>query len=55
MLANTPDLKTDASIVALVPVLERLRSFAQGLVIRTADGYQRAATELKSIKLAIAT
>lgn len=54
MLSNTPDLNTDAAIVALAPVLQRLRSFAQGLVIRSADAYQRAATELKSIKLAIA-
>lgn len=54
MLANTPDLKTDPAIVALVPVLQRLRSFANGLVIKSADAYQRAAAELKNIKGSIA-
>lgn len=54
MLSTTPDLNTDEAIVALAPVLARLRSFASGLIIKTAEGYQRAAQELKTIKASLA-
>lgn len=48
------ELRSDAQIIALEPVLKSVRLFAAGLVIKTADAYQRAAGELKRIKGALA-
>lgn len=48
------DFKADPVIVALTPVLDNVRKFAAGLIIRSADAYERAAAQLKSIKGALA-
>lgn len=54
MSANMLELKTDPQVAALAPVMQRLRSFAAGLVIKSAHAYEQAASELKSIKGALA-
>lgn len=54
MSANMLDFKDDPSVVALTPVLDNVRKFATGLVIKSADAYERAAVQLKSIKGALA-
>lgn len=48
------ELKSDAQILALEPVLKSVRQFAAGLIIKSADAYERAAGELKRIKGALA-
>jgi phosphoenolpyruvate-protein kinase (PTS system EI component) len=50
-----PNFTSDPSVVALSPALERLRAMTKGLVIKTAEGYEAAATMLKSIKGSLAT
>jgi uncharacterized membrane protein YqiK len=54
MSKTTPDLEADEAITALMPVLQRLRSFAAGLVIKSEEGFQAAASRLKEIKGALA-
>jgi hypothetical protein len=54
MSTNMHDLKTDLAIVGLQPVLENLRSFAAGLVIKTREAYESAAERLKVVKGALA-
>lgn len=51
--SNTPDFAQDSTIVALRPAFDRLRAFAKGLVIKTADGYNEAAQRLKAVKAAL--
>lgn len=50
MSANMPEFKSDPAVVALIPAVNRIRSFAAGLVIKSARAYEEAATLLKSIK-----
>jgi hypothetical protein len=45
-----PDFKTDSDVVAIQPEANKLSTFARTLVIKTADGYNEAASFLKSIK-----
>jgi len=45
-----PNLKADAEVVAIQPEVGNLTSFAQSLVIKTAEGYQAAANRLMMIK-----
>lgn len=45
-----PDLKNDSAVVAIQPEVGKLTTFAQALVIRSTEGYQHAATYLKTIK-----
>lgn len=47
---STPNLKTDPSIMAIAPAVERIRTFAKGLIIKSKEGYERAAAALKHIK-----
>jgi uncharacterized membrane protein YqiK len=51
---NLHELRSDAQIIALEPVLQSVRQFAAGLVIKSAVAYERAAGELKRIKGALA-
>ena len=55
MSTNTPDLTTDPAVAGLQPTRERLREVTAGMVIRTADQYEAAATLLKTIQGALAT
>jgi hypothetical protein len=54
MSANILELKSDPVITSLTPVVESLRSFASGLVIKSAENYEIAASRLKIIKGALA-
>lgn len=55
MLSNTPDLNADETMVALVPMLAELRTYATGLVIKTATDFERASLEVMRFKTALAT
>ena len=50
MSTNMPEFKSDPAVVALIPAVNRIRSFAAGLVIKSAGAYEQAAILLKSIK-----
>lgn len=50
MSANMPEFMSDPAVVALIPAVNRIRSLAAGLVIKSARAYEEAATLLKSIK-----
>lgn len=50
MSANMPEFKSDPAVVALIPAVNRIRSFAAGLVIKSGKAYEEAAALLKSIK-----
>lgn len=54
MSANLNEFKDDPTVVALTPVLESVRRFATGLVIKSADSYEQAAGILKNIKGSLA-
>lgn len=45
-----PDLKSDAAVVAIQGDVGKLTAFAQTVAIKTADGYQLAASHLTAIK-----
>ena len=47
-------LNTDPAVIALEPTKNQLRAFAAGLVIRSHEGYEQAALQLKTIKSALA-
>lgn len=49
------DLKKDPAVLALTPALERLREYATGLVISTAESFSIAGSFLKAIKGSLAT
>lgn len=56
MLNETqPDIQSDDQVLALAPVLERIKAFATGLVIRTREQFAEAGERLKSIKGALKT
>ena len=48
-----PEFSKDASVVALRPAFDRIKAFAKGLIIKTADGYNEAAQRLKVVKAAL--
>jgi DNA-directed RNA polymerase subunit L len=48
--STTPDLLKDPAILAIAPTVERIRTFANGLAIRSQEGYEKAANALKAIK-----
>jgi len=54
MSTNMLELKSDPVITGLTPVVESLRTFASGLVIKSAEGFEVAASRLKIIKGALA-
>jgi hypothetical protein len=53
MSMNTPDLSADPNVLATASVAKSLRQFAHGLVIKSADAYEAAATMLISVKGAL--
>jgi hypothetical protein len=46
----TPNLLKDPAIIAIAPTVERIRTFANGLAIKSKEGYEKAANALKAIK-----
>lgn len=50
MSQSTPNLAADPEVAALVPERSKLAAFAKGLVIKTQEGYEKAADLLKTIK-----